>query len=213
MAQSVLERAQTESGYRADALLSVHPSLQKRAVAAAVEALSGVKPEQLHILNVCELLRTGGDVQVNGGVSLRVRGGLLYRKPEQAEDWSQPAFDGENVLPVGTVLVEFYQEINQINIEKFNKQLLDNCVDYDTINGKLVFSSIREGDTIRLLGRGVTKPLRRLFAEKGIEAENRKRIVLLRDDDGVVWADGFGVSERCAVNGETKRLIILSKYG
>ena len=212
LAQSVLERAQTESGYRADALLSVHPSLQKRAVAAAVEALSGVKPEQLHILNVCELLRTGGDVQVSGGVSLRVRGGLLYRKPEQAEDWSQPAFDGENVLPVGTVLVEFYQEINQINIEKFNKQLLDNCVDYDTINGKLVFSSIREGDTIRLLGRGVTKPLRRLFAEKGIEAENRKRIVLLRDDDGVVWADGFGVSERCAVNGETKRLIILSKY-
>lgn len=212
LAQSVLDRAQTETGYRVEALLGVHPSLQKRAVAAAVTALTGTKPEQFHILKVCGLLHTGGDVQVNGGASLRVRGGLLYRKPEQAESWSQPALGGENRLPVGTVLVELYQEVNQIKIEKFNQDLLDNCIDYDTINGKLVFSSLREGDTLRLAGRGVTKPLRRLLAEQGIEAEKRANVILLRDDDGVLWADGVGVSERCAVTPDTKRLIILSKY-
>ena len=212
LAQSVLDRAQTETGYRVEALLGVHPSLQKRAVAAAVTALTGTKPEQFHILKVCGLLRTGGDVQVNGGASLRVRGGLLYRKPEQAESWSQPALGGENRLPVGTVLVELYQEVSQIKIEKFNQDLLDNCIDYDTINGKLVFSSLREGDTLRLAGRGVTKPLRRLLAEQGIEAEKRANVILLRDDDGVLWADGVGVSERCAVTPDTKRLIILSKY-
>ena len=212
LAQSVLDRAQTETGYRVEALLGVHPSLQKRAVAAAVTALTGTKPEQFHILKVCGLLHTGGDVQVNGGASLRVRGGLLYRKPEQAESWSQPALGGENRLPVGTVLVELYQEVSQIKIEKFNQDLLDNCIDYDTINGKLVFSSLREGDTLRLAGRGVTKPLRRLLAEQGIEAEKRANVILLRDDDGVLWADGVGVSERCAVTPDTKRLIILSKY-
>lgn len=212
LAQSVLDRAQTETGYRVEALLGVHPSLQKRAVAAAVTALTGTKPEQFHILKVCGLLRTGGDVQVNGGASLRVRGGLLYRKPEQAESWSRPALGGENRLPVGTVLVELYQEVSQIKIEKFNQDLLDNCIDYDTINGKLVFSSLREGDTLRLAGRGVTKPLRRLLAEQGVEAEKRANVILLRDDDGVLWADGVGVSERCAVTPDTKRLIILSKY-
>ena len=212
LAQSVLERAETEGGYRTDALVSVHPSLQKRAVAAAITALTGVRPEQLHLLKVCTLLRTGGDVQINGGVSLRVRGGLLYRKPEQAESWSQAALGGENRLPTGTILVELYQEIDRIKIEKFNKPLLDNCLDYDTINGKLVFSSLREGDKIRLLGRGVTKPLRRLLSELGVEAENRNKVILLRDDDGVVWVDGVGVSERCAVSENTKRLMILSKY-
>ena len=212
LAQSVLDRAQTETGYRVEALLGVHPSLQKRAVAAAVTALTGTKPEQFHILKVCGLLHTGGDVQVNGGASLRVRGGLLYRKPEQAESWSRPALGGENRLPVGTVLVELYQEVSQIKIEKFNQDLLDNCIDYDTINGKLVFSSLREGDTLRLAGRGVTKPLRRLLAEQGVEAEKRANVILLRDDDGVLWADGVGVSERCAVTPDTKRLIILSKY-
>ncbi len=212
LAQSVLERAETETGYRVDALLSVHPSLQKRAVAAAIERLTGVRPEQLHILNVCALLRTGGDVQVGGGVSLRVRDGALYRKPEQAEDWSRPAQGGDNILPYGTVLVEYYQEITKIKMQNFSKPLLDNCIDYDTINGKLVFSSIREGDKLRLPGRGVTRPLRRLFAESGIEPENRKKVILLRDDDGVVWVDGVGVSERCAVGENTKRLLILSKY-
>ena len=58
----------------------------------------------------------------------------------------------------------------------------------------------------------MTKPLRRLLAEQGIEAEKRANVILLRDDDGVLWADGVGVSERCAVTPDTKRLIILSKY-
>jgi len=212
LTQSVLERAETENGYRTEVLLSVHPSLQKRAVSAIIEGLTGSKPEQLHILNVCALLQSEGDVQVVGGKSLRVRGGLLYRKPEQAEEWSRTAFGGENRLPYGTVYVEMYREISKIKLEKFSQDLLDNCIDYDKIKGKLVFSSIREGDKIRLNGRGVTKPLRRLFAEMGIEAENRKKIIVLRDEQGVVWVDGVGVGERCAVSEETAQVLILSKY-
>ncbi len=211
LTQSVLERAETEKGYRTEVLGSVHPSLQKRAVSAVIEALTGEKPEQHHILKVCALLQKEGDVQVAGGSSLRVRDGLLYRKPEQAEEWSRPVLGGENLLPYGTVFVELYQETGKIKLQKFSRNLLDNCVDYDKINGKLVFSSIREGDKIRLTGRGVTKPLRRLFAEMGIEAENRKKQIVLRDEQGVVWVNGVGVSERCAVSGDTGRLLILSE--
>ena len=74
----------------------------------------------------------------------------------------------------------------------------------------MFFSSIREGDKIRLRGRGVTKQLRRIFSEMHIEPELRRSIPVLRDDDGVVWVCGVGVADRVAVDNSTDRFVIVT---
>ena len=63
----------------------------------------------------------------------------------------------------------------------------------------MIFVASRQpGDSIRLLGRGCTKTLKKLFSEAEIPIADRSMIPVLSDSDGVIAVAGFGVSERCA---------------
>ena len=67
--------------------------------------------------------------------------------------------------------------------------------------------SVKPGDRIRLAGRGITKTLKKLFAEAGIPAESRDRIPLLTDDKKVLWVYGFGCDETVRVSEKTRRIL------
>ncbi len=211
LAFSVLERARTKDGYIADTVNTVHPSLKKRAAAKIIEEITGEKPQSVHIDAVCDVLSDGGSTQVCTGVSLYVHSGVLKIQPEQVQPWQQPMHEKINILPFGKVNVEFYGEKNKINIQKFNKELLANTIDYDKIKGALLFSSMREGDKIKPHGRGVTKALRRLFNEMHIEPALRNGVPVLRDDAGVVWVSGIGADERVQADGKTQRFIFVEE--
>ena len=209
LALSVIERAKAAGGYSCEVLNNVHVSLRKRAVAKIIEEISGEKPQAVHIDSVCALLSDGGSTQVATGVSLYVHAGILKKMPEEIEAWEQKMQPGINILPCEKVNIEFYDEKNKINIQKFNKHLLAKVIDYDKIKGALLFSSMREGDKIKPYGRGVTKALRRIFNEMRIEPALRRGISVLRDDAGVVWVSGVGVDERVCADEATKRFYFI----
>ncbi len=210
LSDSAVERASVPEGFLVEQLEVLHPSLKKRAVARIIASLTGEKPQHHHISAVCDLLSSSGDVQVCGGVSLRVRGGVLHKVDSPCGEWSKQLVIGENNLSGYNVNVAICEKNDVINIEKFNKHLLDNSLDYDKIIGKLIFTSIREGDKICLRGRGVTKKLRRIFNEMHIRPELRRSIPVLRDDEGVLWVYGVGVAQRAAVDETAKRLLTLT---
>lgn len=210
LSDAAVERARLADGFLTEPIAVLHPSLKRRAVAAVVEEMAGEKPQLHHIEAVCGIIENGGDTQVSGGVSFRVSSGVLRKVKVQIEEWCCEVCFGWNKLPYGDIKLELFDKNNKINIQNFNKQLLDNVLNYDKINGKLFFSSIREGDKIRLRGRGVTKKLRRIFSEMHIEPELRRSIPVLRDDDGVVWVCGVGVADRVAVDNSTDRFVIVT---
>ena len=210
---SVLENARAENGWLAEKLNTVHPSLKRRAVAKIIEEITAEKPQAHHIEAVCDILSDGGSTQVLTGVSLCVYNGVLIKEEEFADEWEQSFVEGINFLPYETVKTAVYDKNDKINIQKFNKQLLANVIDYDKIKGVLIFSSIRPGDKIRPKGRGVTKQLRRLFNENHIAPSHRNRISVLRDDCGVVWVNGVGADERVSADENTKKFLILETLG
>ena len=67
----------------------------------------------------------------------------------------------------------------------------------DSICGKITLRPRREGDSIRLDGRGCTKTLKKLFAENRLKGSGQGRVVLLCDEAGVIAVRGFGIAERC----------------
>ena len=69
---------------------------------------------------------------------------------------------------------------------------------YTSICGKLTIMPRKTGDRIRLAGRGCTKRLSALFAERGLTRAERDAVPVLRDEAGPVAGFGFGVAERCA---------------
>ncbi len=209
LAGEAVSRARVAEGFAVQELASLPQSLKRRAVAAIIEEITDEKPQLHHIEAVMSLLLSGGDTQVCGGVSLRVSRGMLSKVNETCEDWCVEALIGENKLTDCDIKIQLFDKNNKINIQNFNKQLLDNALNYDKIKGQLFLTSIRPGDKIRLRGRGVTKQLRRIFSELNIQPELRRSIPVLRDDEGVLWVKGIGVAERAAISTATENVIVV----
>ncbi len=68
----------------------------------------------------------------------------------------------------------------------------------DSIRGRIFVGCGRGGEEIRLLGRGCTKTLKKLFQEAKLPLAQRKATPVLYDGDGVIAVYGFGIAERCA---------------
>lgn len=213
LSSSVFKNAKVENGWLAKSLNTVHPSLKRRAVAKIIEEITTEKPQAHHIEAVCDVISNGGSTQILTGVSLCVYNGVLTKEENEADEWEQKFVSGTNFLPYETVISSFYDKNDKINIQKFNKQLLANVIDYDKIKGVLIFGSIKVGDKIRPKGRGVTKQLRRIFNENHIPPFYRNRISVLRDDSGVVWVNGVGADERVSADENTKKFLILETLG
>ena len=68
---------------------------------------------------------------------------------------------------------------------------------YENINGSVVLTGRRSGDTVRPQGRGCTKSLKKLFLEKGFTQRQRDTAVVLRDSEGILAVYGLAADERC----------------
>ena len=102
---------------------------------------------------------------------------------------------GETPLPeIGmTVICRAVKESEEIH-NSFNTF----CFKSESICGRIYAASRSGGDRIRLLGRGCTKSLKKLFAEAGMTAAQRTETPVLYDEAGVIAVPGFGIAERCA---------------
>ena len=151
------------------------------------------------------LAAEGGASEIGGGVRFCSRQGRIWM-----ERCTEPApgfrceIDLEQAeqqfrLPDGR-LVRLLP-LNCEHLEKIVKEqdnTLKNVLDCGRICGNIVLRSRNGGDRIRPLGRGVTKTLKKLLAEAGIPPEQRDSLALLSDDQGLLWAEGFGCDERVA---------------
>ena len=161
-----------------------------------------------------------GGVTVNGEIAVRVeRGLLLFLSGEKQEDplreipFAPPQSFSKNGKRVEIQVIPAEKCKNNKNNCKF---LFDNLLEYDTIQFGDVWRSRRDGDRIRLSGRGVTKPLKKLFQEKDVPPALRDRTLVLARGDQLLWAEGFGPAEGFAVTDDTKtvlRILITEETG
>lgn len=93
--------------------------------------------------------------------------------------------------------------------KKVNNLLLNNAIDCDKISGELVIRTRLPGDSIRLAGRGNTKTLKKLYTENKIPLNIRDTLPVISDDLGVVWVNGIGVAERCAIKESSKNICLI----
>ena len=64
--------------------------------------------------------------------------------------------------------------------------------------GRIAVRPRLEGDTIRLLGHGQTKSLKKLFIERRVPVRKRNLIPVVADDKGVLAVYGIGAGDRAA---------------
>lgn len=106
--------------------------------------------------------------------------------------------------------VSFKTEITQHKSDflkkdgKINNLLLKDAIDCDKIEGVLTVRTRQSGDVISFSHRNITKPLRKLFNEDGIDVSLRDKIPVISDAKGVVWVYSYGVDKRVCADENTK---------
>ena len=100
-------------------------------------------------------------------------------------------------------------KIMDISSDSFNvnKKFANCTADYDKIKGKVLLRNRRNGDRIKLEGREFTSSVKKLFNEK-LPAEKRSTTVMLADDEGLFFIEGFSTAERVKITASTKRILI-----
>lgn len=208
-----------DEGYVVPRLLALEPAVQSRALLLAARQ-AGAQPEEAHIVRMAGLLAAGaGALDLPGGVRARVRGGLLYFSKQGAHG-ALPVSDEIALAPPQRLVfcnkpyqVALFKRKDFLIDEKIHKMLFTNCLDYDTISGRLVLRGRRAGDCFSPCGRGVAKSLKNLFQEAGIPAEKRPFIPLLCAGSEIVWIEGFGPAQGAQVTGRTQKILCITPEG
>lgn len=91
--------------------------------------------------------------------------------------------------------------------EKFNISLLKYAIDCDRIRRYSFMRTRRPGDTF-IVGKKQLS-LGEAWAAAGIPALLRPALMVLADEQGVLWAEGIGSSSRAAVTENTKQYVII----
>jgi len=92
--------------------------------------------------------------------------------------------------------------------ELIRKNLYTKAFDYDTIKGTINVGEKVPGDRIFL--RNGMKTVKKFFIDEKIPATERKKILLLKDSESVMWIIGFRISEPHKITNQTKHALIVN---
>ena len=189
-----------------------HTALARLIAAAAPQQKMCLVPEADAVLAKGE-----GAVQLCEGVWLSIRQGLLAVGPRpepprgEAGSWRQPFAPGVFAAPGGLLVeVQLVNYEKMVNSEKDVRNLLKFCADYGKIQDNPCFRTRRPGDMFRPAGRGVTKPLKKLFSEQRVPSAARDALPVLASGGTVLWAAGFGFAEGLAPDEFTKTAVTVT---
>ncbi len=209
LADELVEKSRQENGFDASVLVNAPASLKKRAIIRIAEECVGITPEQKFVLMICEMLKSEGKAQINGGVTVRVRKGVLDFPQDAFESTVSEIIDGRAEF-FDSVIETCIVNVNEINnLQNISNQGLEYYLDCDKIFGRLVVRSREAGDRISLKSRGCTKSLKKLFNELEISPEKRNTIAVFADEKGVVLVEGADCDSRTAVTKTTERIMVV----
>ncbi len=177
----------TAEGIDTEKLIRYHRAVAKRVLKRWYESQFSATLEYDAVNALYGIVTRGGRMTLPLGVNVTAENGVLRVLKNE-----KPRFITE------------YSIEKAGNFGKINNLLLNNTVDCDKISGSMVIRTRKEGDKIRLRGRGVTKTLKKLFTEMKIPIKVRESLPVIADDEGVIWIHGIGVAERVAVDSNTR---------
>lgn len=114
---------------------------------------------------------------------------------------------GEGNLPVKVENITF--EIIKFK-ENLSGSIYTKYFDYDKIKRNLCVRFEQKGDYLTINKQGQTKSLKKEFADKKIPGHMRDSILLVADEQTVLWAVAVRRSESAYVDGMTKRILKVS---
>lgn len=213
-AEKLYAAAKKGDGLSGEVLSSAHPAVLGRAALLFLKE-HGLPQNRNTVESICQVSHNGGKKELAFGVFLRRYRGILRLEREETAPKFTVVFPTEEKFPFSVTLPEDYYGGERLcfsltdreNGEKVYKKLFFFSIDYDTISGKLYLRQKRPGDKLSLPHGEGHKTLKKLFSEKGLSALERETRLVLADEKGVLWVEGFGPDARSKITDNTRRVL------
>ena len=199
-------------------LAATHPAVLSRALLLALRAVARL-PVDFSSRHVEALLAPGTGARswdFPGGVSCRCDGaGLILARataaaPQAARQPTALRMPGRVALAGGdSMTARVRTRPARFDPRAFGADPMRVALDLHSLNPPLAIRSRLPGDRFQPLGLPADKKLKELFIEAKIPANQRSRVPLVCDRDGIVWVAGLRPAERCRVHAGTRRLLVL----
>ncbi|MGB9878268.1 MAG: tRNA lysidine(34) synthetase TilS [bacterium] len=207
--EEIIERKTGSSLYlNFPKLASLHPALQKEIVRQALEEFK-LELGKEDVERILEIGRSGVATTLAGGMGVRKRGEfLLFSKRERFVSYEIPLrVPGSTDIPQAGMRID--AEIIEGRFLVKDPGCREVTLDMDCLKGGLVARNWRKGDRFVPLGMSGEKKLQDIFIDKKVPREERGRIPIVCDEEGIVWIVGVGIGERVKVKEETRRVLHL----
>lgn len=181
----ILELIKLNNGYDAKKITELPDSL-KSSVIYAICKKANVKAEFCHINEILTIL-SGGAVNLPEGIRCVCKQNYLrfVKEEETKEDFFQIPFKLNEVFE--------YNGKKYVAKETSGQK---NLIDISSINNNIVFRNRKAGDVFTFPNRKGTKTLKKLFNELKIPEEDRDKVLLLADENVILWIDNVSVSKK-----------------
>lgn len=212
-------------GVKREELSSLHEAVASRVIVLmhrkASENVKDVPSlERVHIAKILDLLQNSQsfNVSVPGNVRFSCEDGVCSFSPDRRDVCDIDA--SESKLKIGDLLVKNgYKlfvctdlgELHKLKNENIYNLSIYKVLNFDKIKGSLRVRTRREGDVFYF--GGMTRKVKRLFADKKLPHSVRRSLPIFADDAGIVWIPGFPVRDdlKCEPNEKCSYLVCLSE--
>lgn len=215
MAQIAYNKAKIKcGGLKANILLEQPTSIVNRCIIILLSE-HGIMPSYDRISRIRDMLSAdSAKLSIQSGYYAVMSDGIIRLTKGKADkvrtDYELLFKLGEVTLPDGsTIHSKIIKNEDWEQFEKINKNLSFSYLDYDKITGTVVIRNRRNGDRIRLSGRGVTHRVKKLFGD--VPVKERDKRLIIADALGVVYLEGFGIAERVEPDSNTAHILALYK--
>ena len=188
-----------DCGLKREVLKASHKALAMRVISQYTHTVTGRFPDNYHLnlmLDMCN--QKNGFENLFNGYSAVINKEYLVIKKEDNISFS--------------VETEIVSKEKYDNLLKINNLLVKNAIDYDKIVGEIVFRTRTPKDKIRPFGRGLSKSVRKLQNELGVEEKIRDIAPLASDATSLLWGYEIGIDDHVSIDKNTKKVLIFKVY-
>jgi len=210
-----IQRKKEEVSVSTEYLKTLHPALVFRLVKALLERLAPADKgfSFVHIQSVVNLLAensSGKKVALPYNLCAEQEYGRLTLKPTSRSKIQEYKY----IISVPEI-IDLKERHLILSLRRGTPDEIDfnrkNSIyfDADKIEEPLILRNRQNGDWFEPLGTKGSQKIKKLFIDRKIPKNERKRIALLTDQESVIWIENMHMSERVKVTAETQNVLIL----
>ncbi len=196
---------------------AVRPLVIDAAVAGAAARVPQL--DAAHYEAVIELAlagEPGARISLPGGIeAVRTSGAVRFGTadpPPEPEAAEVPVAVPGRVTAGRVLLSTSLAQRSEFDLDAFlmTKTRYDEVMDFDSLAGRLLLRPRRNGDVFRPLGAAGRKKVGDFLTDLKTPAGERRRLMIVADEQGPVWVIGCRIDERVKVTAGTKQVLRLS---